>query len=185
MTTETRPRRKRRHARVTCPRCGEEMAKGTLPSHLRYACEAIVEEETGDVPPGTVIGTGPEAHKKRWTWADLEKRYPKENWITQVPVSAPPGGIIINGLHVELIANRPGCMISRGGRPGQSPEYVRAIPNPHWDAYQRQLESLRLAQESETLLHEGFGIPTPRTVGPLEPQVFIDPETGDRLVNPY
>lgn len=177
---------RKRVLEVVCSGCGKSMHKKLLYTHKRYECAAVLRREEGigpEVVPGTIIGVGPATYKKPWTWADLERAYPKSMWITQPAQSNPLGGVTWNGLHLELVPFEGGCLMTTGSRMGERPVYSRGVPPPHWDAYQN---SLRSEREVEAMVSRvGFGIPVARQVGTLEPQIFVDTETGERLVNPY
>ncbi|MAH48016.1 hypothetical protein CMI37_19495 [Candidatus Pacearchaeota archaeon] len=169
-----------------CVNCGEVLHRKMMTQHLKYACESIPGKDPNqplsDLPPGSYVGVGTAQHKKAWTWADLEERYPRENWVSERIMYAPLGGVVWNGLHVDFQAGVTGCFRTTGNKPGRVPIYERKIPNPHYDTYVRSLDSdMRVNQQPEI----GIGTAVPPSVGPLEPQVFIDTETGDRVADPY
>ena len=169
-----------------CEYCHQEMDKRTLKPHLRFACTAVPRQESEgspDIPPGSTIGSGAEAHKKKWTWSDFERLFPRSTWITETARSNPPGGITWNGLHIELIVNQRGCFLTHGPQAGTAVEYVDKIPPPHWNIYIASLDADRAIGLQG--LNTGIGTPVTRQVGVLEPQVFLDRETGERISNPY
>lgn len=169
---------------MLCEKCGLEVPKRMMGPHRRYECVGIPRRaDEGGTPPGTIIGSGPGAYKKRWTWADLERAYPKHTWIHTPANSNPPGGITFQGLHLELVPFEGGCFLSTGARNGERPVYSRGVPPPHWDIHQ---ESLKTDRSTGSLISAlGFGQTASPQAGTLEPQIFVNTETGDRVVNPY
>jgi hypothetical protein len=171
-----------------CVNCDDIVHKKSMTSHLRYACEHVPGSPSaqkhgeGELPPGSLIGFGIAQHKKRWTWKDLENSYPRNVWVEQMVFFAPLGGVIWNGLHVDLIAGQQGCRRTTGNAPGRIPVYEKKIPLPHWDIY---MQSLTQDQQVQYQPEIGLGQTVPPAAGPLEDQIFVDSETGERLVNPY
>lgn len=187
MVTKAKGKRKSLTSERACSKCGEVMPVKMLASHRRWQCTAVIrsaEEGSTEVPPGTIIGEGPAQHKKAWTWRDLEKAYPESMWITQPAQSNPPGGITWNGLHLELVPFEGGCFITTGSRNGERPVYHKGVPPPHWFHYQESLKSDRGSVRITSLSYPTGQIAGPQ-VGTLEPQIFVETETGERLVNPY
>jgi len=160
---------------LACEFCGTAIHRRMMTQHLKYACtEQPSSQEQAEAPPGSIVGFGTDARKKRWTWGDLESYYPKEGWINANPTSNPVGGITWNGLHVELVTDRrnPGCFLVKGQNRW---EYSRRIPPPFWDAYQQHLDSMA---PNESVMRGMLGEDVPMAVGGLEPERAWDTETG-------
>ncbi len=170
-----------------CQYCGEMVGKGGQRAHEQFSCEKVPGKhgDFNELPPGSTVGVGVEAKKKPWTWESFQDPrwgYPKSTWIRGVAMTNPPGGISVNGLHVELIPGREGCFLTMGSRPGTGVVYSPTIPPPHWDVYMRSLEEDRMRGFTPG---GGIGQSAPPATGPLESQVFVDTETGERIVDPY
>jgi len=158
-----------------CEFCGETIHRKIMTQHLRYGCAEIARvQDSPDAPPGTVIGVGVEARKKPWTWAWLEKMYPREGWLNAMPQDNPPGGITWNGLTVQLITDpmNPGCFLVMGRN---NWVFSKTIPPPHWDIYRHHLESMR---SQPGALRGMLGEDVPIAYGGLEPERAVDTETG-------